>query len=91
MTRRVIAGLFFIALLLATAAVWRLLHRAVPGPLQLSHVHFSDLPDWNAGDPRAALRAFQRSCTVMMAAPPETPPRDTIRIKGRSPFQGVIP
>lgn len=72
MIRRVIAGLFFIALVLASAAVWRLLHRAAPGPLQFTHVHFSDLPDWNSGDPRAALLAFQRSCTVMTAAPPET-------------------
>jgi membrane-bound lytic murein transglycosylase A len=72
MNRRVVAALFFIALVLASAAVWRLLHRAAPAPLQFAHVHFSDLPDWNASDPRAALLAFQRSCTVMMAAPPET-------------------
>ena len=42
------------------------------GPLQFTHIHFSDLPDWNASDPRQALLAFQRSCTVMTAAPPET-------------------
>ncbi len=34
-------------------------------PLVLSPVGFADLPGWNAGDPRAALAAFHRSCAAL--------------------------
>jgi membrane-bound lytic murein transglycosylase A len=71
--RRVIAGLFFIALLLAAAAMWRLTHKPQANALLLTHARFSDLQGWNTVDPRAALAAFVRSCGVMTAAPPETP------------------
>lgn len=72
-TRRVVAALFFIALLLAAAALWRLVHKPQTNALLLSHAHFSDLEGWNYADPQGALAAFVRSCGVMMAAPPETP------------------
>jgi membrane-bound lytic murein transglycosylase A len=71
-SRRVVAGLFFIALLLTAAFVWRLVHRPQTNALLLTRVHFSDLQGWNASDPRDALAAFVRSCGVMMAAPPQT-------------------
>jgi len=72
-TRRAVAALFFIALLLTAAALWRLAHRPQANALLLSHAHFSDLEGWNYTDPQGALAAFVRSCGVMMAAPPETP------------------
>jgi membrane-bound lytic murein transglycosylase A len=72
-SRRTLAALFFIALLLAAAALWRIAHRQQASALLLSHVHFSDLEGWNYADPQGALAAFVRSCGVMMAAPPETP------------------
>jgi membrane-bound lytic murein transglycosylase A len=31
---------------------------------------FSDLPDWQTSDPRAALSAFARSCAVLSEKPP---------------------
>jgi membrane-bound lytic murein transglycosylase A len=71
--RRVIAGLFFIALLLAASAIWRLAHKPQANALLLTHARFSDLQGWNTADPRAALAAFVRSCSVMTAAPPQTP------------------
>src|ERR1700741_376170 len=71
--RRAMAGLFFIALLLGAAALWRLTHRGQANALLLTSAHFSDLQGWNPGDPRDALAAFVRSCGVVTAAPPETP------------------
>src|ERR1700761_6838945 len=72
-TRRVVAAMFFIALVLAAAALWHLAHRKQQNALLLTHTRFSDLQGWNTTEPRDALAAFIRSCSVMMAAPPETP------------------
>jgi membrane-bound lytic murein transglycosylase A len=72
---RFIASLFFIALLLATAFVWRLLHRPQQpqAGLALTRVHFSDISGWNTNDPRDALGAFQRSCGVIASLPAGAP------------------
>src|ERR1700741_942619 len=71
--RRAMAGLFFIALLLGAAALWRLTHRGQANALLLTPAPFSDLPGWDTRDSRDALAAFGRSCGVVTAAPPETP------------------
>jgi len=71
--RRGLAALFFIALLLLVAAVWRLIQPAPQGGLRLARAHFPDLPGWATNDPRRALLAFQRSCTALAKAPSSTP------------------
>ncbi|MBV9692948.1 MAG: MltA domain-containing protein, partial [Alphaproteobacteria bacterium] len=69
-----VAALFFIALVLLAAALWRLIRPAPQtGALHLTRVHFSDLPGWATVEPRGALEAFQRSCGLLAAAPPSTP------------------
>ena len=72
---RVLAPLFFIALLLATAAVWHFLKpkQQQQSALALTRVHFSDLSGWNTNDPRDALAAFQRSCSVIANLPAGAP------------------
>jgi membrane-bound lytic murein transglycosylase A len=64
-----------LVVLLAVAALlaWWLTRAPEQGPLELRHLHFSDLPGWSAGDPRAAFGAFQRSCDAMTAQAPATP------------------
>ena len=66
------AALFFIALVLAASAIWRLAHKPQANALLLTHARFSDLHGWNTVDPRDALASFVRSCGVMRAAPPQT-------------------
>ena len=63
-----------LVVLLAVAALlaWWLTRAPAPGPLKLQPLHFSDLPGWSAGDPRAAFGAFQRSCDAMAAQAPAT-------------------
>jgi len=70
--RGVLAALIFIALLLLSALFWRLLVPAPQGGLRLTRAHFPDLAGWATNDPRGALLAFQRSCTVLAAMPPST-------------------
>lgn len=41
------------------------------GPLHLSPATFSDLPSWADNDPRPGLAAFKRSCTALLAQPPD--------------------
>ena len=68
-------GIVFLLLLaLAAIVAWFVLpHRVGPvETLRLSRASFADLPGWNQSDPRAALAAFQRSCTVNQSKPPDT-------------------
>jgi len=51
-------------IVIAVALGWWLTRVPVAGPMQLTRVHFSDLPGWSAGDPKEAFQAFQRSCTA---------------------------
>jgi membrane-bound lytic murein transglycosylase A len=39
------------------------------GPLRLTPVAFSGLPDWSTSDARGALAAFHRSCRALIALP----------------------
>lgn len=48
------------------AGAWWYLHPQA-GSLALKTVRFADLPGWSASDPRAALAAFQHSCSAMAA------------------------
>lgn len=67
-----------LVVLVAAAAMlaWWLTRAPEAGPLRLTRLHFSDLPGWSAGDPRAAFAAFQRSCDVVTAEPDATPMGD---------------
>lgn len=60
-------------LLLAVCGIgawWFYRPAAEEGPLRLYAVSFADLPGWAASDPAAALTAFRRSCTKILARPP---------------------
>ena len=72
---RRLATVFLGILGIAIAAgwLWWLLQPVTPGPLRLTKASFSDLPGWTSSDPRAALQAFQRSCSAMASKPESTP------------------
>lgn len=54
-----------LVLVFLAAGLWWYLHPQ-PGPLVLKQAAFADLPGWSTSDPRAALSAFQRSCTALV-------------------------
>jgi membrane-bound lytic murein transglycosylase A len=74
MRSRLAGILFLLALALAAIAGWFVLpHRTGPvETLRLSRATFADLPGWSQSDPRAALAAFQRSCSANQSRPPDT-------------------
>ena len=61
--------------LLAIAAVtwFSLVNQAVEAPLRFVPRSFAALPGWAAGDPRAALEAFRRSCAEIVKRAPSEP------------------
>jgi membrane-bound lytic murein transglycosylase A len=68
MKARVFIAATFLLAAIAGALLWWF---SRPGPLTLSRVAFSDLPQWNASG--ASLASFRRSCAVLMAKPDATP------------------
>jgi membrane-bound lytic murein transglycosylase A len=71
-SRRLVLILLLVAVAGAAGWIW---YTRTPSPLQrltLSEVSFSDLPGWKDTDPRAALAAFRRSCTALLARPPQS-------------------
>jgi membrane-bound lytic murein transglycosylase A len=63
----------FIIVPVAAGLVWWLTQPPSVGPLKLGPASFSDLPGWQTTDLRAALAAFQRSCSALLAKPPAEP------------------
>ena len=68
MARRKHAFLFAVlaagSLLVALGLFLAWYFNPTPGSLALKPVGFADVPGWSSTDPRSALSAFQRSCTV---------------------------
>ena len=50
------------------AGAWWYFH-PLAGALALKPVRFADLPGWSSSNPKAALSAFQRSCTALASKP----------------------
>ncbi|HWA91602.1 MAG TPA: MltA domain-containing protein [Rhizomicrobium sp.] len=69
---RLLAALVVLIAVAVALGLWLTRKPPEQGPLKLAPLHFSDLPGWSAGDPRAAFAAFQRSCEAMIAQAPET-------------------
>ena len=45
----------------------------VPLSMRLGQASFAELQGWSAGDPRAALQAFRRSCVALSTRPDDAP------------------
>lgn len=67
--------LLILALTLSVAGtgLWILLRPPPSRPLTLVPLSFNDIRGWPETDPRAALAAFQRSCSVIMRFQPARP------------------
>lgn len=60
---RIVLMIFVVVTAVVLAlGTWWLVRPRGPGPMKLSPIAFSDLPQWRTSDPRAALSAFRRSC-----------------------------
>jgi membrane-bound lytic murein transglycosylase A len=71
---RFLATVFLLVVVpVAAALVWWLTRPPAAGQLTLTAAQFTDLPSWAAGDPRAALAAFRRSCWQMESKAPNAP------------------
>lgn len=62
-----------VVLAVAVGWAWWLYENRAPGPLALTPVTFSELPGWNANDPRPGLSALRRSCAVLQQQAPTHP------------------
>jgi membrane-bound lytic murein transglycosylase A len=60
-----LAAVFTVAFIALRVPARRLL-RPLPASLTVVRVGFNDLPGWQRADPRAALRAFAKSCNVLL-------------------------
>jgi membrane-bound lytic murein transglycosylase A len=69
--RRFVLFLLVIAVLAAVGWYWYA-HTTTPTRLTLTPVAFDDLPDWRRSDKGAALGAFDRSCTAILARPTQS-------------------
>jgi membrane-bound lytic murein transglycosylase A len=68
---RFLATIFlFLVVPVVAGLVWFFTKPPASGPLKLTQVAFDTLPDWQGGDPRAALAAFRRSCAALDAKKP---------------------
>lgn len=75
-----------IVLVIAAAAAfwfWRGLYAPQAGKLVLIPENFSDLPGWNASDPRDAFGAFKRSCESLAKQPQE-------KVMGGAGYAGTV-
>jgi peptidoglycan lytic transglycosylase A len=74
--KRPVAAVALLALLAAAAVflIWRMQRAPAPATPSgtITAVRFTDLPGWSAGDPRAALFAFARSCKVLRSKPAQS-------------------